>query len=356
MIASNSDMGMRLGIRHSLFVVIATLLYVFCRNSASIMARLRQNDLKKFHYISTMLVCRYSDTKKISRHGDLCQPLLLAASTIPSRLNVPKRTLRFGPDRIDKPWGFGYDRRNSPMLAVAGCRPVAPSRHGTLLCSRWPMNIIQELEREQMSAVTMKRAVPEFGPGDTVRVMVKVIEGDNVRTQAYEGVVIGRSGAGVNENFTVRKISYGEGVERVFPVYSPYIAEIEVLRRGKVRRAKLYYLRGRRGKSARIPERSDARARRLNAQWKGFKKQKGEPDDLTTIKGIDADLAARLRQLNCIKLEQIANLSDDDIANIDETLQLDGRIERDDWIAQAQDLVAEAAAAEVPAEEEEPKS
>jgi large subunit ribosomal protein L19 len=218
------------------------------------------------------------------------------------------------------------------------------------------MNIIQELEREQMSAVTAKRGVPEFGPGDTVKVMVKVIEGDNVRTQAYEGVVIGRSGSGVNENFTVRKISYGEGVERVFPVYSPYIAEIEVLRRGKVRRAKLYYLRGRRGKSARIPERADARARRLNAQWKGFKKPKGEPDDLTQIKGIDADLAARLRQLNCIKLEQIANLSDDDIANIDETLQLDGRIEKDDWIEQAQKLVAEAAAAEVPAEEEEKKA
>jgi large subunit ribosomal protein L19 len=217
------------------------------------------------------------------------------------------------------------------------------------------MNIIQELEREQMSAVTMKRAVPEFGPGDTVRVMVKVIEGDNVRQQAYEGVVIGRAGSGINENFTVRKISYGEGVERVFPVYSPYIAEIEVLRRGKVRRAKLYYLRGRRGKSARIAERSDARARRLNAQWKGFKKQKGEPDDLTQIKGIDADLAARLRQLNCIKLEQIANLSDDDIANIDETLQLNGRIEKDNWIEQAQNLVAEAAAAEVPAAEEEQK-
>ena len=120
------------------------------------------------------------------------------------------------------------------------------------------MNIIQELEREQMNAVTAKRGVPEFGPGDTVKVMVKVIEGDSVRTQAYEGVVIGRSGAGINENFTVRKISYGEGVERVFPVYSPYIAEIEVLRRGKVRRAKLYYLRGRRGKSARIAERKDA--------------------------------------------------------------------------------------------------
>jgi large subunit ribosomal protein L19 len=214
------------------------------------------------------------------------------------------------------------------------------------------MNIIQELELEQMRAVTMKRAVPEFGPGDTVRLMVKVIEGNNTRQQAYEGVVIARSGSGLNENFTVRKISYGEGVERVFPIYSPYIAEIEVVRRGKVRRAKLYYLRGRRGKSARIAERSDARARRLNAQWKGFKKQKGEPDDLTQIKGIDADLAARLRQLNCIKLEQIANLSDDDIANIDETLQLNGRIEKDDWVGQAQALVAEAAVAEVPAEED----
>ena len=214
------------------------------------------------------------------------------------------------------------------------------------------MNVIQEIEREQISAVIAKRGVPEFGPGDTVKVMVKVIEGDNVRTQAYEGVVIGRSGAGINENFTVRKISYGEGVERVFPIYSPYIAEIEVIRRGAVRRAKLYYLRGRRGKAARIAERSDARARRLNAAWKGFKKQKGEPDDLTKIKGIDADLAARLRQLNAIKLEQIANLSDEDIANIDETLQLGGRIEKDDWVGQAQALIAEASAAEVPAEEE----
>src|SRR4029078_11537703 len=104
------------------------------------------------------------------------------------------------------------------------------------------MTVIKELEREQMNAVTAKRGVPEFGPGDTVKVMVKVIEGDNVRTQDYEGVVIGRSGAAINENFTVRKISYGEGVERVFPIYSPYIAEIEVIRRGKGRRAKLYYL------------------------------------------------------------------------------------------------------------------
>ena len=218
------------------------------------------------------------------------------------------------------------------------------------------MNIIEELEREQIVALTQKRGVPEFGPGDTVKVMVKVIEGEGkdmtVRLQAYEGVVIARAGSGLNENFTVRKISYGEGVERVFPIYSPYIAEIEVLRRGKVRRAKLYYLRGRRGKSARIFERTDVRARRLNAQWKGFKKPKGEPDDLARIKGIDADLASRLKQLNCLTFEQIANFSDDDIANLDETLALGGRIEKDDWIGSAQRLVAEAAAAEVPAEEE----
>jgi large subunit ribosomal protein L19 len=216
------------------------------------------------------------------------------------------------------------------------------------------MNIIQEIEREQMNAVLQKRGIPEFSPGDTVKVMVKVIEGEgktqSVRLQAYEGVVIARSGGGINESFTVRKISYGEGVERVFPIYSPYIAEIEVLRRGKVRRAKLYYLRGRRGKAARIFERTDVRARRLNAQWKGFKKPKGEPDDLTRIKGIDVDLQTRLKQLNCYKYEQIANLSDEDISNIDETLKLDGRIERDNWLKQAQDLVAEAAAAEVPAE------
>jgi large subunit ribosomal protein L19 len=217
------------------------------------------------------------------------------------------------------------------------------------------MNIIQELEREQMDAVLRTRTVPEFGPGDTVKVMVKVFEGDgkgqSVRLQAYEGVVIARSGGGINESFTVRKISYGEGVERVFPVYSPYIAEIEVLRRGKVRRAKLYYLRGRRGRAARIFERTDVRARRLNAAWKGFKKPKGEADDLTQIKGIDADLAARLRTLNCIKFEQIANFSDEDIANVDEALKLNGQIERDDWVGAAQKLVAEAAAAEVPAEE-----
>ena len=219
------------------------------------------------------------------------------------------------------------------------------------------MNIIQELEQEQIKAITAKRGVPEVGPGDTVKVMVKVIEGDgkgqSVRLQAYEGVVIARSGGGINESFTVRKISYGEGVERVFPIYSPYIAEIEVLRRGKVRRAKLYYLRGRRGRAARIFERTDVRARRLNAAWKGFKKPKGEADDLTKIKGIDADLSGRLAQLGCIKYEQIANFSDEDIANVDEALKLDGAIEKNDWVGQAQRMMAEATAGEVPAEEEQ---
>ena len=119
------------------------------------------------------------------------------------------------------------------------------------------MNIIEQLEKEQVAVVAAKRAVPEFAPGDTVVVNVKVVEGDRSRVQAYEGVVIARSGGGLNENFTVRKISYGEGVERVFPVYSPLIDSIKVVRRGKVRRAKLYYLRNLRGKSARIVEKQD---------------------------------------------------------------------------------------------------
>jgi large subunit ribosomal protein L19 len=119
------------------------------------------------------------------------------------------------------------------------------------------MDIIQTLEREEMARVSQGKQMPEFAPGDTVLVNVKVVEGDRTRIQAYEGVCIGRSGAGLNESFTVRKISYGEGVERVFPLYSPMIDSLEVVRRGKVRRAKLYYLRERRGKKARIGEKQD---------------------------------------------------------------------------------------------------
>jgi large subunit ribosomal protein L19 len=121
------------------------------------------------------------------------------------------------------------------------------------------MNVIETLEKEEADRLTAKRKVPEFQPGDTVRVNVRIKEGERERVQAYEGVCIARGGQGINESFTVRKISFGEGVERVFPVLSPMIESIEVKRRGVVRRAKLYYLRDRRGKSARIAERQMAR-------------------------------------------------------------------------------------------------
>lgn len=121
------------------------------------------------------------------------------------------------------------------------------------------MNIIAQLEAEQCAKIEAKRQLPAFQPGDTVRVMVRVTEGTRTRVQAYEGICIARSGGGLNETFTVRKISYGEGVERVFPVYSPLVEGVELVRRGKVRRAKLYYLRGLRGKAARISEKRDYR-------------------------------------------------------------------------------------------------
>ena len=119
------------------------------------------------------------------------------------------------------------------------------------------MNLIKQIENEQIARLSAGKEIPDFQPGDTVIVNVKVVEGERSRVQAYEGVCIGRAGGGLNENFTVRKISYGEGVERVFPLYSPMIDSIKIVRRGKVRRAKLYYLRGLRGKSARITERQD---------------------------------------------------------------------------------------------------
>lgn len=126
------------------------------------------------------------------------------------------------------------------------------------------MDLIRQIEAEQAEKIDAQRTIPEFSPGDTVRVLVRVTEGSRTRVQAYEGVCIARSGSGINESFTVRKISYGEGVERTFPVYSPLVEGVEVIRRGKVRRAKLYYLRERRGKSARISENTSVRARRLN--------------------------------------------------------------------------------------------
>src|SRR4051812_40054109 len=119
------------------------------------------------------------------------------------------------------------------------------------------MNLLKQIEQEQITKLTANKEIPDFGPGDTVIVNVKVVEGERSRLQAYEGVCIARSGGGINQSFTVRKISYGEGVERVFPLYAPMVDSIKVVRRGKVRRAKLYYLRGLRGKKARITEKQD---------------------------------------------------------------------------------------------------
>ena len=127
------------------------------------------------------------------------------------------------------------------------------------------MNIIEQINAEQVAAQSAKRTLPEFTHGDTVKVWVKIREGEKERLQAYEGIVIARTGGGITESFTVRKISYGEGVERVFPLYSPNVASIEVLKRGKVRRAKLYYLRDRRGKSARIFESTNSRTKKIEA-------------------------------------------------------------------------------------------
>jgi large subunit ribosomal protein L19 len=218
------------------------------------------------------------------------------------------------------------------------------------------MNIIEEYEKNYVAELMAKRGVPDFGPGDTLRVNVKVIEGTRERIQAYEGVCIGRSGRGLNESFTVRKISYGEGVERVFPVHSPLIDSIEIVRRGKVRRAKLYYLRGLRGKAARIPERTDARAKAQAIEEKKrtfkFKKPKGQPDDIKAIKGIEDVYGKKLNELGIITFAQIANLTDDEIAFLDDKLDLRGRFEREDWAGQARELMAASTVDEVPAEEE----
>src|SRR5690606_5314526 len=143
-------------------------------------------------------------------------------------------------------------------------------------------DIIRQLEAEQAAKIEEKRKLPDFQPGDTVRVQVRVTEGTRTRVQAYEGVCIARSGAGIQENFTVRKISYGEGVERVFPIYSPIVEGVEVVRRGKVRRAKLYYLRGLTGKAARIAERKDNRT-----------KAEREADKLAAAKAAEAAKAAK---------------------------------------------------------------
>jgi len=214
------------------------------------------------------------------------------------------------------------------------------------------MNIVQQLEAEHAAELSAARPVPEFAPGDTVRVNVRVTEGTRERVQAYEGVCISRSGGGLNESFTVRKISYGEGVERIFPVHSPMIDSIDVLRRGVVRRAKLYYLRGRRGKSARIAERKDPRTpKKVKAAASAndgpmFTAPKGQADDLKLIKGVGPELESRLKALGIATFSQIAEFSDDDIARVDDVLSFKGRIEREDWVSQARDLMADSTAGE----------
>jgi large subunit ribosomal protein L19 len=144
------------------------------------------------------------------------------------------------------------------------------------------MNLLQQLEQEQVEKLAASRPVPKFEPGDTVRVGVKVVEGERERIQVFEGVCIGRKNAGVNSNFTLRKISYGEGVERVFPLYSPRITAIEVVRRGVVRRAKLYYLRGRTGKRARIAERARETVRPETQRARGSSQPEIEPASATS--------------------------------------------------------------------------
>ncbi len=158
------------------------------------------------------------------------------------------------------------------------------------------VDIIRQLEAEQAAKIEEKRKLPEFQPGDTVRVNVRITEGNRTRVQAYEGVCIARSGAGFQENFTVRKISYGEGVERVFPVYSPLVEGVEVVRRGKVRRAKLYYLRDRRGKSARISENTGVRARKLNDEERealNAEKARIEAEKIAAAEALAAEKAAQ---------------------------------------------------------------
>jgi large subunit ribosomal protein L19 len=157
------------------------------------------------------------------------------------------------------------------------------------------MNIIEQLEKEQAAKIAAKRTLPDFSPGDTVRVNVRVVEGTRTRVQAYEGVCIARSGAGLNESFTVRKISYGEGVERVFPVFSPLVEGVEIVRRGKVRRAKLYYLRDLRGKKARIVENTNVRARKLNEserQAAQAEKARLEAEKVAAAQALAAEKAA----------------------------------------------------------------
>ena len=204
------------------------------------------------------------------------------------------------------------------------------------------MNIIAQLEKEQMAIVSAKRQVPDFAPGDTVIVNVKVVEGERSRIQAYEGLVIGRAGGGINENFTVRKMSYGEGVERIFPVYSPMIDSIKVIRRGKVRRAKLYYLKGLTGKRARITEKLTKFAAAVMPTSSPAEHKDLAPvaaDDVSLIAGVGPKIKDQLHAEGITSLNQIAEMNDEQIFALDEKLGLKGKSKREDWVAQAKEVL-----------------
>ena len=171
------------------------------------------------------------------------------------------------------------------------------------------------------------------------------------RSREYQSLTVADFLGTRYRSVAVRRITAGIGIERVFPLHSPLVESLEVTRYGSVRRAKLYYLRGRRGKAARIPERIDARTKKKDV-FKGFKRPKGEADDLKLIEGLNAEMERKLNKFGIIQFAQIANLSDDDIAKMDETLELDGAVERDNWTDQAVKLMAETTADEVPEQEE----
>ena len=204
------------------------------------------------------------------------------------------------------------------------------------------MNIIAQLEKEQMAIVSAKRQVPDFAPGDTVIVNVKVVEGERSRIQAYEGLVIGRSGGGINENFTVRKMSYGEGVERIFPVYSPMIDSIKVIRRGKVRRAKLYYLKGLTGKAARITEKQTNRED-LAPVEEVHHKAAVAFDDISHLGGVGPKVREQMVAEGITSVKQIAEMSDEQLFALDEKLGLKGRSKKDKWVDHAKKILASAA-------------
>ena len=201
------------------------------------------------------------------------------------------------------------------------------------------MNIIEQLEAEQRDKINAQRELPDFAPGDTVVVAVRIREGERSRIQNFEGVVIARSGSGIHENFTVRKMSYGEGVERVFPVYSPLVEGVTVLRHGKVRRAKLYYLRGLTGKRARIAEKQRSQVSK-DAKNKAAKAEPAASDDISLISGVGDVLAKKLAGEGISSFKQIAEWTPEDVADYDAKLDLKGRIEREEWIEQAKELMA----------------